>query len=596
MVWTRTLLSAFWRSVSGWSFAAGPLQPESFLDSVQFTPYVLPFLGSLALTVGVMLYGLNQGRKRGFDTVTLSFICMLGSGTIWTASRVLQLSTANIFFKEVMSATLYVGYGGAVVSLFCFALAYTGRESYVTRRTVVLLSVVPTIGFILATANIHTPLLFEVEQVSDSPTFINRQFLPLFVPILAYSYLVLLAGLYLLFKMAITSQHLYRWQSIAIVAGTVLPMTTGILFVTNSVPLLPEYIDPTPIAFAGLGTLYGYSIYRFQLLDVVPIGRETAWNEMDDAVVTLGPARRVVDCNAAARQLFDVGTEYAGMPATDFFGPVSEDLFETFESGRAVDSQLKTRLDGEDRHFSLSASPIGEDGNEQSQQGQVLVLREITSLKRREEESELLREVQSRVLRHNLRNELNAIRGNAELLVEVVDDEYDDRAADVIDASDKLLSISRKARLVEEIVDTDVDSREYDLSALLDGMVDAARAEYGDATIDLDVPDRCPVEASPKLDAAIENLIENAIEHGRHGNPHVRVSLTGGETTCLSVTDNGTGIPEQEVKVLEDGGESQLTHGSGLGLWFVKLVADRSNADLSFDSSAEGTDVMLRFE
>jgi signal transduction histidine kinase len=448
----------------------------------------------------------------------------------------------------------------------------------------------------LAVANIWRPLLWTITTTSESPpVFIDRVFLPLFYPIVAYSYLVLLAGLYWLLRMAITSQQLYRWQSVAIVVGTLMPMTTGALFVTNNVPLLPGHIDPTPVGFAGLGVLYGYSVYRFQLLDVVPIGREKAWDEMDDAVVTLDQDCRVVDCNAAARELFDAGTDYVGMPARTFFGPVSEELLGAIAEEMTVDTQLSARIDGEQRHFSLSASPIGDGGSERDMEGQVLVLRENTSLKRREQESELLREVQSRVLRHNLRNELNAIRGNAELLAEVVDEQYDDRAKDVIDASDKLLSISRKARLVEEIVDTDVESREYDLSTLLEQLAEAARAQYDDVTIDLDVPERCRVDASPKLDAAIENLIENAIEHGQGANPHVRVSLTGGETPRLSVTDNGSGIPEQEVKVLEDGGESQLTHGSGLGLWFVKLVADRSDAELSFDTGPEGTDVTLQF-
>jgi len=574
----------------------GATGPGRLLDSLQFTPYLVPLCVSIVVTTAVMCYGLIQGRDNGFDKTDIAFVNMLCGGTIWTGTRIVQLATSEVVLKEVMVACMYVGYGMAVVSLLFFALSYTGRERYVRPENVVLVSIVPVIGVVLAAVNIEFQIMWEVEKITteEGHVFIDRQFLPLFYPITVYAYSVLLVGLYLLFKMAITSQRLYRRQAFAIIAGTLIPMTTGALFVIGRIPLLPDYINPTPIAFAVLGLLFGYSVYCFELLDVVPIGRETAWDEMDDAVVTLDSERRVVDCNAAAHELFDAPDDYVGQSAAAFFDPVSTEFLEPGETTSDVDTQLTTRIDGEERHFSLSTSPIGK-GDEHGS-GQVVVLRDITSLKRREAEFDLLRQVQSRVLRHNLRNELNAIRGNAEVLAEVVDEDHDDRAKDVIEASDKLLSISRKARLVEEIVDTDADSVEYELPTLLEETVATIRERDNDVTIELDVPERCRVEASPKLGVAIENLLENAVEHGRPIDPHVHVSLRDDDGTRLSITDNGPGIPEQEVTVLEDGGESQLTHGSGLGLWFVKLVADRSDAELDFDSGPDGTDVTLRFE
>jgi signal transduction histidine kinase len=50
----------------------------------------------------------------------------------------------------------------------------------------------------------------------------------------------------------------------------------------------------------------------------------------------------------------------------------------------------------------------------------------------------------------------------------------------------------------------------------------------------------------------------------------------------VSVADDGPGIPDHERAVLTDGEETALEHGSGLGLWLVHWVVERSGGRLSF--------------
>lgn len=63
----------------------------------------------------------------------------------------------------------------------------------------------------------------------------------------------------------------------------------------------------------------------------------------------------------------------------------------------------------------------------------------------------------------------------------------------------------------------------------------------------------------------------------------------------VTVTDDGPGVPEMERAVVS--GETtidQLNHGQGIGLWFVKWVADRSDGSLVFEDCAEGAAVTIR--
>jgi len=50
----------------------------------------------------------------------------------------------------------------------------------------------------------------------------------------------------------------------------------------------------------------------------------------------------------------------------------------------------------------------------------------------------------------------------------------------------------------------------------------------------------------------------------------------------LAVADNGPGIPDHEYEVLTKGEETALEHGSGLGLWLVFWVVEKSGGELTF--------------
>jgi len=384
-----------------------------------------------------------------------------------------------------------------------------------------------------------------------------------------------------------------RRQSAVLSLGFVPPFLANMVTLTG---LVDVPYDVTPVGLAATALLLTYAIYRMELLDVVPIARETAVEEMRDAVVTVDADGRVVDANGAARDLFDVGGGYTGSTAEDLFGPMETDVLGRLEVGADVDTRVTAHIDGEKRHFSLSISPVGTDG----EAGQVVVLRDVTpiirrerALEEREGELELLRQVLTRVLTHNVRNALTTIHGNAELLAESVESTRAERAHRIVDASDDLLRISEKVRHVERIL-ADEEPITHDLVAVLEDAVAEVQAEYPDVTFSVETPGECTVESSPGLDAAVRALLENAAEYNDPEDPQVTATVERDGPT-LSVVDRGPGIPQGEVDVLEAERETPLQHGSGIGLWLVKWVADHSGADLSFDRSPGGTTATLAF-
>ena len=73
----------------------------------------------------------------------------------------------------------------------------------------------------------------------------------------------------------------------------------------------------------------------------------------------------------------------------------------------------------------------------------------------------------------------------------------------------------------------------------------------------------------------------------------LRASLRG-ERVVFEVSDNGSGVPEQDREKIFDLFYSSRKGGTGLGLAIVKRIAQAHDADLEVDSvSGESTTVRL---
>ncbi len=263
--------------------------------------------------------------------------------------------------------------------------------------------------------------------------------------------------------------------------------------------------------------------------------------------------------------------------------------------------------------------------------GFVVNSREITARTENRQQAAVL----NRVLRHNLRNELTAILGFADRLVAATErdettsdgtatdgDETtsdgtatdgDETAADgrATDAELDLAATARRlyesardlrdvasyASLLSDIFESHhVRQQRHDVVTLLDGVAADVRAEYPEAVVELAVPAAAFVTAAPRLDIAVRQLVENAVEHSDAETPRAVVSVEQSGGTTLTVADNGPGIPEQERATLLEGEERPLQHGSGVGLWLVNWIVTRSGGRITFcENDPRGSRVRLSF-
>ncbi len=200
--------------------------------------------------------------------------------------------------------------------------------------------------------------------------------------------------------------------------------------------------------------------------------------------------------------------------------------------------------------------------------------------------------VLTRVLRHNLRNDMAVIRGYLTELQKRIDSQCGLCDA-ILDATDDLLNLSETVRELDAIVRADFDRQQIDLVSLCRSVITSVEQEYPSASFSLDGPETVTIVTTLAVRRAIEELVRNAAKHAGT-NPQVTVSLepTADEVT-VSVTDNGPGLPKPEREVLSDGTETPLEHETGLGLWLANWIVTDTGGAMETEVSADGTRVIL---
>ena len=277
-------------------------------------------------------------------------------------------------------------------------------------------------------------------------------------------------------------------------------------------------------------------------------------------------------------------------PETD---PAATERFsEAIEGEEAVTVELVNyRRDGTPFWNRVQINPVFDESGELAHY--LGFQTDVTERRRTEKLIQLL----NRVLRHNLRNDMNAIRGWATAI-------RDGEARSVRDAAERIERLSRKlselgehARELEEQARHDRDPRRLDPERIVRTVVGSHREQYPGASFDVRVETDRSLCAGTELEVALAELFENAVKHNPDPEPTVEVTVRDdGEWIETTVADDGPGVDGIERRMITAGDETALEHGSGLGLWLVNWIVTRYGGSFQIAprEDAKGTTATVR--
>lgn len=212
------------------------------------------------------------------------------------------------------------------------------------------------------------------------------------------------------------------------------------------------------------------------------------------------------------------------------------------------------------------------------------IIHDITQRKKAEEEAEFY----NSLLRHDLGNKNQVILGYLELL-----EKYDlgekekeilQKALEAVEAGNELINKVRFLHQIKEekVRNIDVDKvirkvvRAYKGEAEKNGM----KIKYGKTDI--------KVRAGILFEEMISNIVENAINHSEGS--LLKISTKDGEEFyCISIEDNGKGIPDDiKGNIFNKKFKGKGSKGSGLGLYIVKRLAEKYGGKVEVRDGSKG--------
>lgn len=292
------------------------------------------------------------------------------AAAVWSAFYALELAAVGLEAKVFWAKLQYFGICAIPLSVLAFGIRYTGRN--LKSGEWALLAVLPVVTLMLVFTNEWHGLIWSSTTLDPSGPFLLLEHGSWFWVYWVYSYVLILTGLATILSVFVHSGRLYRLQSAILLLGLLMPWLSNSVYVLNILPI-DGRLDLTPAAFTLTGVALAWGLFRFRLLDVVPVARHTIVEGMRDGVIVLDSRDRIVDLNPAANPLLIC-------PASEAVGLEAEKAVSGWESlAEGPEERREMKLGEPARDYELTLAKLEEGGKGKG--GRVIMLHDITSRK-----------------------------------------------------------------------------------------------------------------------------------------------------------------------------------------------------------------------
>lgn len=555
------------------------------MGDYSYTIFSLFFLASSFLSFFVAFVALQKKRERGAKELALVMI----SAGIYAFAIIFETASTTLELKIFWSKMAYIG--AVTVPLFYafFVFRFVGKDKFLTKKNIVLLSIVPFILFVLALTNDYHNLLWVGYSAISPKTNLIEYYhgVGFWIGNVGYNYFLFALSSFYLISFIITRLTVFKLQAKIIFVASLCPWIASIFYISG-LNIVPGF-DIVPFSMILTGALLIAAIFGNRVLDLVPVAREVLMESLEEGILVLDFSDRIQDINKSARK-------YLGVDNGDIIGADFKVL--TFKAEPFRDIVLSRELkqtvviQEEDiaTHYIVDKYEIaGYPGS------RLVVFRNYSEDVRREqklrsalkqaEESDKMKSSFLANITHEVRTPLNIITGFIDILYTSNVSEKDKEVyIELIKKnSNRIMNTLNDIVEVSKIESGQISIDEIQIN--LNETMDHVYNLYFNTASEKKISFTCSKGLGDKesliyidrvkLTSVLSNLIDNAFKFTIEGNISFGYFLKNNKLTFY-VEDSGIGISKERQSVIfkqfvqAEQSMSRSYEGSGLGLSIVK--------------------------
>ncbi len=575
------------------------------METWQWNPYIILLALGTAYAYAFAYLSWLHRSSRGARAFTILLLLIAGWGLSYTfemAGGNYQTQYEFLRMKSLFLALLPVAW-------LVFSVSFTGKVEQITRRNILLLSMIPLLTCLLIITNDYHNLVWqETWLVRERGLYtLDMDYGPWFIVHIIYSFmLIIVSALHLVVESRMRSEQ-HKGRFLMVAASGLIPLLGSSLAFLATSKLM--FINITITSFYLAGALLTASFLYYRFFDLIPVAHNLLIQEMEDPVLVLDKRGQVVDSNLQGVEFIKTLEDTVFMEEKESRKMVGwEILREYSRATKRIRRELCSRHGDDSRYFDLSASPLRD--SQGKIQGRLLTLHDISQRKRdetalRETNQELERANKMKsayvgIVSHDFANPLGIIQGNMELLQTGAYGEVNSGMNKRVNMA--LKAVSRMNRLRKDTLnlaqmdlgEMKLEKARHDICSLLVMVVEEMKhqAKEKDQTIDFSSPEPLYLEFDhDQIHRVLENYVSNALRYTQEGG-NVEIDIEAGkEELVIRVTDNGRGIsPENLEKIFEPFFRTgiRVEGSTGLGLSIVKGIMDAHDGRYWAKSEGEG--------
>ncbi|MDK2981464.1 MAG: hypothetical protein PWQ55_1811 [Chloroflexota bacterium] len=235
---------------------------------------------------------------------------------IYNLFSLLDASSTTLEARILWSKLLYFGAAFITPFMLIFFINYPHKRLRLDWRIVSMVLFIPVALLVMVLTNDLHHLVWEsfipIPGVRNGFTFVHG---PLYWIGVGYDYLCGMAVVILISEDMHRSSGIYRTQSRWLLASSIFPFVSSLIYDLGMTPLPGFEILPIGFSISGLGL--AFCIVFLKMFEIIPVSRSLLVENLQDGLIVLDNQMRVVDINPAAQRLLEdyeplnIGSEFS---------------------------------------------------------------------------------------------------------------------------------------------------------------------------------------------------------------------------------------------------------------------------------------------